>query len=239
MSIWSDIRHMGFVGWAAYALDRALQRTTGGSIRFNVIHFYFQPSDSADLPAAKPSDSMRVGPIAPCQADPGAFERRPEVIAERFRSGSTCIAALKGEELLGFMWLQFGSMYAPDLRLKLDIGNRADLAWDYDMFIQPKYRLGKVFGRLWAGANEELRKRGCIGTLSGVLIENGGSARAHVRLGARRIGWLAMICIGRTRINISSLRPWISLSRPDRQPTLRFGAALQRLESEAGSPGRR
>lgn len=235
VSIGADIRQMGLAGWAAYAVDNVLQRITAGTVRFKILHFYFQPSDSTGLPA-RSDDSMHVGPIAPCQADPDAFERRPEVIAERFRNGSTCIAAIKGKELLGFMWLQFGSMYAPDLRMRLDIGNRSDLAWDYDMFIRPKYRLGKVFGRLWAGANEELRRRGCIGTLSGVLIENRASARAHVRLGARKIGWVAMICIGRTRINISSLRPWVSLSGRDRQPTLRFTDVLQKLDGQDRRP---
>lgn len=223
---------MGLAGWAAYAADNALRLTTDGRVRFNVLHFYFQPGDSTGLPRAKPDDAMHVGPIALSQADPKAFGRRPDVIAERFRNGSICIAATKGGELLGFMWLQFGSMYAPDLQMRLDLGNRSDLAWDYDIFIRPKYRLGKVFGRLWAEANEELRRRGCIGTLSSVLIENGGSVRAHVRLGAKKIGWVVMIRIGRARINISSLRPWVSLSGRNRQPTLIFTKALQKLDMQ-------
>ena len=222
---------MGLLGWSAYAIDRVMDRITGGRVRFKVVCFYFQPINPKEILAHTPSDTIRVGPITRDQASTEAFERRSEVLDERFGNGSVCIAALKGEELLGFMWLQFGPLHATELRLILDVAGRKDLAWDYDLFIRPKYRLGRAFLRLWAATNEELRKRGSAGTLSGILLENGASVRAHSRLGAKRIGWAALLSVCSAQLNISSLRPWISVSRRVRPATLKFGTALRRSKN--------
>jgi len=220
VSIRADIRQMSLPGWMIYAIDRTFDAISGGRLRLTVADFYLQPLGPIARVPSVTDESIRVGPISREEADPAQMARRAEVLDDRFGSGSTCIAAMRGEEIQGFMWLHFSPLHDKDLRLVLAAADDTGLAWDYDMFIQPKYRLGRTFSRLWEAAQLELIRKGRRGTLSWIRIENGASRRAHIRLGATRVGRAVMLAVSQWQITISSMRPWISVSRPGRPGSL-------------------
>ncbi len=220
MNIRADIRQMGFPGWLSYSAGRLLQRISGGRLKFAVVDFYLQPMGESFRKLPAPTSSIRVEPIGREQMDPEQFERRADVLDTRVAEESVCIAAMRNDELMGFMWLHFGVFHDRDLELLLKAGARQDLAWDFDMFIKPKYRLGPTFARLWSEAQTQLLHRGCTGTLSWVRLENGASRRAHARLGATLMGRAALLSLGRYQLTVSTIRPWLAVSTPDRPATL-------------------
>ncbi len=210
----SDIRNMGFGGWLVYATDRTLGKLLRGKGGFHVLKFYLQPVPAARLVPERPNDPVVVAEIDRTAVAEAAFDRPVGAIPQRFDDGSVCIAALKQGELLGFMWLQHGVLRERIVRCRMHAVPASRVEWDYDFFIEPRYRLGRLFARLWDAAAEHLRDRNVEATLSWVHLANRASAKAHARLGARPIGWAAFLSVLGHQFMISSMRPRIAWSRP-------------------------
>ncbi|TXL65962.1 GNAT family N-acetyltransferase [Zeimonas arvi] len=236
MTLRSDIRQMGLPGWLAYISDRALSRLSRGRVRFVVIRLYLQPLPEEHLVPTKEGNNMRVGPISEDAFDASAFGRPPDAIRDRFRDGSLCIAATKNDELLGFMWLQRGTLRERIVRCEMRAEPESRVAWDYDFFIQPRYRLGRLFGRLWDAGSCTLREMNIEATVSWIRLDNRASEQAHARLGAKRIGWAAFLTVFGHQLMLSSFRPRASYAAPNRRATLIVDVE-DLLSSRSNRPG--
>lgn len=203
----SDIRQMGLAGWLFYAADRALNRISSGRVGILALRFYLQPLPNERLIAVRENDPVRVEPISPGSLDLAAFGRPTDAIQERIDAGSTCIAALRDGELLGFMWLQQGTLKERLVRCHMHVEPCSRVVWDYDFFIQPRYRLGRLFGRLWDAASASLRGQGVEATVSWIRLGNRASEQAHARLGAKKIGWAIFLNVFGRQVMITSFRP--------------------------------
>lgn len=219
-SLRDDIRRMGGAGWLVYAIDRALGRLTGGRAGLCLLRFYLQPVPASSLLPPRPGDPVSVGPIAADRVPEAAFDRPEGAVAQRFADGSTCIAALKGDELLGFMWLQPACLRERIVRCSMHVSPADRVVWDYDFYIAPRYRLGRLFARLWDAAGAHLREGGIEATVSWVHLGNRASAQAHARLGARSIGAAMFVRLFGRQLMLTSLRPWFAWSAPGRTPNL-------------------
>lgn len=216
----SDIRQMGLAGWLFYALDRALNRVSNGRIGILALRFYLQPLPNERLVAVRENDPVRVGPITPASLDLTAFGRPIDAIHERFEAGSMCIAALREDELLGFMWLQQGTLKERLVRCDMRVEPSSQVVWDYDFFIQPRYRLGRLFGRLWDAAATALHAQDIQATVSWIRLENRASEQAHRRLGARRIGWAIFLSTFGRETMIASFAPYLGFAGVNRATAL-------------------
>lgn len=209
-----DLRRMGAGGWAVYALSTALERLSRRRIHLLALRFYLQPVARERLvPRRNVPDPITIGPIPEGAFDAEAFDRPEQAIADRYRDGSTCIGAVRDGELIGFMWLQPGMLRERLVRCQMHAAPADRVVWDYDFEIHPRYRLGRLFGRLWDCAFETLRERGVEATVSWVRLENRASEQAHARLGARRIGWAFFVTAFGRQLMFSSLRPKIAFAR--------------------------
>lgn len=206
------LKRFGWLGSGFYLADRALGRVSGGRAGLFGCWFYAQPVAERARVAVATSDAWSVGPIAADRVPEGAFERPPGAVPKRFEDGSVCIAALKGDELGGFMWLHFGPLRERLVRCVFEPVPSDQACWDYDFHIAPKYRMGRLFARLWDAADEVIRAHGRRTTVSWVTFSNLASARAHERLGARRVGWAAFLSVGGVQATVSSARPFVHLS---------------------------
>ena len=91
----------------------------------------------------------------------------------------------------------------------------ASAAWDFDVYVAPAYRLSRAFGRLWDAANEELRSEGVRWCHSRISAFNLSSIAVHEKLGARQVGWAGFLCLGGFQLMVSSLKPWVHVSRSE------------------------
>lgn len=215
---------MGIGGWLVHTLSTILERSSSGRVRILALRFYVQPVASERLLAQNAHGPIRVASIEARAFTPEHFQRPPEAIRDRFADGSACIAAVKNDELVGFMWLQPGMLRERLVRCRMHALPENRTAWDYDFHIEPKYRLGRLFARLWDCAFESLRERGVEATLSWIRLENRSSENAHRRLGARRIGWTVFLTAFEHQFMIGSLQPKCAWSRPGRCVDLRVDA---------------
>jgi len=213
----ADVRAMGLTGWGVYAVSTVLERLSKRRIRLLALRFYVQPVASERLVSPRPAnDPIRVAPLPEGAFDARAFERPRQAIEDRYRDGSNCIGAVREGELVGFMWLQHGILRERLVRCRMHAMPADRVAWDYDFEIHPRYRLGRLFGRLWDCAFEILREQEVRATVSWVRLGNRASEQAHARLGARRIGWAFFVTVFGWQLMLSSLRPKIAFTAPGR-----------------------
>lgn len=207
-----DIRNIGFAGWFAYVIDRSLSLISRGAIRFTALWFYAQPVEQISTIKRRDEDRIRTELAGPGQVPDASFGRPLGAIPERFEQGSTCIAAFNGDQLAGFMWLQFESLRERLVRCDFVPLPQGRASWDFDVFVAPPFRMGRTFGRLWSHAKSYLQERGIETTLSWVAFDNMASRRAHERMGARRVGWALILTVGKAQLLLASTSPYIHFS---------------------------
>ena len=153
------------------------------------------------------------------------LEVTPEVQAYRFARGAECLAATKGGEPIGCVWLAFNGYREDVFRCRFTPQPRGAAAWDFGLYIVPDQRLGLAFVRLWEALEERLRARGIRWTMSRIDAANPVSLAAHARLGAVRLGSLLVVAVGGVELLVATLPPFLRASRRGgTPPELRLAA---------------
>jgi GNAT superfamily N-acetyltransferase len=203
---------------ACYALARLLDIATRGRLRVISYRFVAQP-----VPRDGGSAPTRTGAIELRHLhadDPlvAQLPRPPSVIARRFRDGAHCLAAIRGGRLVGFLWFKEREYFEDEVRCIYRF-DAETAVWDFDVYIDPEFRLGRLFARLWDFANRELQARGYRWTLSRISAFNPASLAAHARLGARRLGSALFFVAGPVQVSFASCAPYVHIGwRDDMRP---------------------
>ena len=134
-------------------------------------------------------------------------------IERRFSGETKCFLALRGERVVGHLWVTHSGYRDPVFRCEYRIESPETVAWDFDLWIEPKERMGWAFCRLWDACNEYLAGRKIAWTLSRISAFNAGSLRAHQRIGIHRLRSLTYVCIGRLEWLLLFPSPSIRISR--------------------------
>ncbi len=208
-------RTLGTANALLYLTSRLLETVSRGQLRLIRYLIVAQPVAPGPLPGCRPSADARVEHVLPGSPLCAAFPRPPEVIARRFANGDTCLAATVKGRFAGFLWYARGHYEEDEVRCNYRLADPAAAVWDYDVYVEPEFRLGRTLGRLWSAAHERLRADGIRWSFSRISAFNPDSLNAHLRLGARRIGALSFLCIGRMQI---------ALGLPGRRVHLSFAA---------------
>jgi len=156
----SLIRELGFANALLYVAARLLERVSGGRVRLVVYALMAQPIGSPLLRDVSEAASTEVVAIAPDHPQVGAFPRPEQVIAERFANGATCHLALVKGDFAGFIWLQRDAYMEDEVRCRYVLDEPARGVWDFDVYVVPKYRLGRTLARLWRAVDVELERAG-------------------------------------------------------------------------------
>lgn len=207
------IRTFGWADTAWLGVRALLRRVSRGSVRLSKYYFVAQPvAREAALPAHRSGVHLYVADTLDdvvAQAPLGEAALR-----ERFARGSRCIVAARGGTLAGFIWLAPTPYHEEAVRCRYRWSPAAAAAWDYDVYIAPHERMGRLFGRLWARAHVLLAAQGVRWTLSYIDAFNPGSLAAHRRLGARVVarGWF--LVAGGWQLSVATVAPYVHLSRP-------------------------
>lgn len=203
-----------------YAVARLLEIATRGKWRLIGYRFVAQPVP--DVVGAAPARTGAIQLRYLHADDPlvAQFPRPADVIARRFRDGAHCLAAIKGDRLVGFLWFKEREYLEDEVRSRYRF-DPTTAVWDFDVYIDPDFRLGRLFARLWEFAHRELRARGYRWTLSRISAFNAASLAAHARLGARRIGSALFFVAGRVQVSFVTRSPYLHIGwRDDMRPAL-------------------
>jgi len=199
-----------------FACARMLAAISGGRVRLRKYYIMAQPVHDRPLLPPRRGASLSVACID--EGDPLAaqFPRPAHVLDFRRRQRAQCIVARDGERFVGFLWHVRDRYEEDEVRAVFALHPAGSAAWDFDLHVEARDRMGPAFLKLWDAANARLREDGVRWSCSRVSAWNPDSLSSHARLGARRIGAALFLNAGRMQCMLSTLAPCLHLS---------FGAA--------------
>ena len=138
---------------------------------------------------------------------------RPEhIIKGRFEQETTCVFAIQEQQALACAWFTEKQYREDEVRCLFNFSHLTTHVWDYDVYVTPKYRVGRMFMRLWQQAEQYWQAQGFIASLSRINAFNSNSVTSHQKLGAKRIGSVCFLSLGGTQFMVSTLAPYVHLS---------------------------
>jgi hypothetical protein len=220
IGISQTIRQLGWLNSCLYALARLFAVVFGNRVGIHKYYFVAQPvAERRWLPPHR-GQSFEIRQVAEFDDVVGQFPRPEWVAPYRFDQGAVCLAAMKSGTLVGFLWLTLGPYREDEVRCRYVPMPLGKSAWDFDVHVDPEYRNGIVFLKLWDEANRFLTAHRIQWSLSRISAFNSGSILSHARMAAQRIGAATFLSIGSWQIAASTVHPYLHLStHPGSLPT--------------------
>lgn len=205
------VREMGAGAVALYVVHKGLQALSGGRARLVPYAFYAQPLGRASGPALRPDPYTVLFELPPGDSRTADLPRPPDVLAARYAAGGRCHAAWVKGRFAGTIWLARGHYDEDEVRCRYVLADPATGVWDYDVYVDPQFRLGRTMARLWAHVTGELSAQGVRWSFSRISMFNPASIQSHARLGARRVGWAVFVAAGQWQCMLQPQRPWLAM----------------------------
>jgi hypothetical protein len=224
-SVFGTIRRLGVVDGSLWLTRRLASVATFNRCRIDRYYFVAQPVPSEDERRIQQSANVTLRQVG--HGDPliEQFPRPASIIAYRYAMGAVCFAAERDGRFMGYLWLKEARYPEDEVRCNYLLEPAGVATWDFDLHIEPAFRYGRTFARLWDCAYAWMRERGYRWTLSRISAFNFESIAAHRRLGARRIGSAIFVSLGSAQLSFLDLAPFVHASFGDDQgPTLRLHA---------------
>jgi hypothetical protein len=221
------VRQLGWLNGILFLTSRVLEKLSGGSCKIVKYWVVAQPvALSPDRRQDRPVVArLRVELSSPSHPLVHHSPRPMEVIGRRFRDGAVCFVATFEGSFAGFLWIQQGPYEEDEVRCLFAPEPAQRVAWDFDVYVEPRFRLGRAFSELWSAAQRYLAERGYTWTMSRISAFNPQSLRVHERLGARKVASALFLLAGRLQISMLTKRPFVHVSmRARSRPTLRVAA---------------
>lgn len=201
-AIKSTFRELGWLDAVLYYLSEIMLRATGRRARIVRYCLVAQPIPVGPL-VSRPDSNTEIRIVRPGDPLSLDFPRAAEIITMRFARGDICLAATVKGQFAGFLWLAFGSYDEDEVRCRYELSDR-HLSWDYDVHVEPEFRMGRTFLRLWDAANNVLRERGVRWSVSRISAFNVNSLKSHARLGTRNLGKASFLVLGQLQISFAA-----------------------------------
>ncbi|KKO46896.1 hypothetical protein WG68_02865 [Arsukibacterium ikkense] len=206
-------RELGMADTLLYMIDKALVKLTFKQV---VIHKYYitrQPVTTvASVPATKALD-IEIKQLTSDDPVLNTMDRPLITLQQRYLQGGYCMAAFKKGQFAGNLWLNFDQYQEDEVRCRYILQPAGHAAWDYDVFVMPKYRFSYVFAKLWDRANSVMAERGISYVYSRINYYNIASLQSHKRLGSKIFGTVYFVNIGSIQLMLSRhFRPFIKVS---------------------------
>lgn len=215
----TNLRTLGMRDTLYYLLTRLLSAITRGRARLVRYLIVAQPVSQAPLLPTHKGHKISVREIAPGDPMQAHFPVPAHVIEARWRQGARCLLATHDGKFVGYLWWVTGRYREDEIRLTFELPQHG-AAWDFDVYVEPAYRLGYAFMRLWDEAYARLRTQGVKTSFSRISAFNVASRAAHQRLQARPRCTLTCLQLGSLELSFCSQTPYVLLSWGQRAPVL-------------------
>ncbi len=215
MAIKTVFKEMGLRDGAWYGCTRVLEALSGGRVRLVKYYLVAQPIGQPGSKPMRPDAATTLRSVPAGDALEAAFPRPPAVLAMRRAAGAACTAALVRGEFAGFIWIQRGRYEEDELRCTYVLDDPVRSVWDYDVYVEPKYRVGRTMARLWSHVDAELAATGVRWSFSRISAFNPASLASHARLGIVRCGSALFLRVGPAQLSWVPQFPFLHLSFSD------------------------
>jgi hypothetical protein len=211
VKLMSPFKEFGCFAGLLYAIDRVFQRLSP-NLRLYFYELLVQPIPDEPLLPARLSRTLEMREIGPDAPEIARMPARPEIKESRFKQNAICLGAFRKSEFIGHIWFCFPVYEEDEVRCTyvLPEGNQA--VFDFDLYLFPEHRMGLGFVGIWNGANEFLRSRGVKFSFSRLTRFNLASRRAHMQLGAQRVGRVFVLQTWRVEFMVATVAPYVHLS---------------------------
>ena len=217
------IRELGLAGAVVLLVDRLLRALSRGHARFVVYALTAQPIGHLGRTGLASTGITSVREVRSGDAVLEDFPTPAAVIQQRFDAGAVCLVATVKGEFAGTLWIAHGQYNEDEVRCLYRLETPARCVWDFDMYVSPRFRGGRILARLWQAADERLAAAGVGWSFSRISLLNAASLAAHRRMGAKRAGTAAFLVLGPVQIAFFSQAPLLHISlTPAQRPTLRL-----------------
>ncbi len=222
-SITNNVEQLGFGNAILYLTGRLLESVSGSRIKIIRYAIAAQPVRAPEAKSMRPVAGVSIRLTDTSDPIVEQFPREQNVIEERFRAGAKCYVCETKGTFAGYIWLAYEAYEEDEVRCRYELKSPETCVWDFDVYVAPKYRMGRTFARLWNTANQHLSDEGIRWSFSRISTFNPHSIAAHKRLGMRKIHSVTFLCIGKWQITVMGMRPFVhfSASIPSR-PRLRL-----------------
>ena len=230
-------RELGTADTLLYMLDKALVKLTFNSLLIHKYYITRQPvTSSLSVPATKALD-IEIKQLASDDPVLKEMDRPSTTLQQRYALGGQCFAAFKKDQFAGNLWLNFDQYQEDEVRCRYILQPTGHAAWDYDVFVMPKYRFSYVFAKLWDHANQVMHSRGIRYVYSRINYYNISSLQSHKRLGSLVYGTVYFINIGSMQLMFSRhFRPFLQLTtRRAEFPALYISEYTKRISEDPKS----
>jgi acetyltransferase (GNAT) family protein len=224
-SIPDTLRRLGIANGTLWAAARALAVVSKGRWRVHRYYFVAQPVPDAPQIAPGRAAAIAIRLVGPDDPLVEQFPRPRQVIAGRFRMQAHCLAAEKDGRFVGFIWIKETQYPEDEVRCLYQLDPAGRPVWDFDVHVEPAFRHGRTFIRLWDAANAWMREHGYRWTISRISAFNPESLAAHRRLGTVRVGSAIFLRSGAMQLALLDRPPFVHLGwRENQTPRLHLRA---------------
>ncbi len=231
-AIRANVATLGWSNGLLYTLDRALSTLSGGRCRVFKYYLVVQPVPAHPLAALPKSSRARIYQALPTDDIIQKLPRPADVIARRFRDGAVCFVAETAGSLVGFIWIRLDRYDEDEVRCNYVLHPIGEVAWDFDAYVAPEFRMTRAFVQLWEAANEYLRRHGYLWTASRISAFNPTSLASHARFGAVHRHTALFLVVGPFQLTLLSLPPYVHMgARQASRPPLVLHAAPKNAKS--------
>jgi hypothetical protein len=214
------VRELGPGNAVLYAIDRLMRAVSGGRARVHRYRLVAQPIDAAVAPL-RPDTKTCIELAGPDHALRAAFPRPAGIIEQRYADGAQCLVASSGDRFAGYLWWRREHYDEDEVRCRFVLADPASSVWDFDVYVEPRYRLGRTMARLWDAAARRWHADGVRWSFSRISAFNPASLASHARLGLRPVGSAVFVVIGPCQLSLFSAPPSVHVGLgPRARPTL-------------------
>lgn len=202
-------------GWAVtllFVLHRLLNSVSGGRAGIVPYVLVAQPIGIGAYVAVRDDPSTVVYPADSQDPLASALPRPPAVNQQRWAQGAVChLAAVKGA-FAGTIWIQRGAYDEDEVRCRFVMSNPGTCVWDFDVYVEPRFRLGRTMGRLWKAVDQDLSQQGVRWSFSRISLFNAESLHSHARLGAVKTSYAIFLVLGSLQLAWMSRKAGLTAS---------------------------
>lgn len=225
------LRTLGFVNGLLYLLDQSFRRASRGAIRLLKYRLVAQPIGASVVTPVRAGRETFVEMAGPNHMLASEFPRPAQIIATRFEAGAVCLLARVKGQFAGYLWWQRERYDEDEVRCRFVLVNPQESAWDFDVYVAPRYRLGRAMALLWQAAEQQLAADGVRWSFSRISAFNAESMASHARLGAVSCAQAMFVVVGPMQLSLFTCAPFVHLS------TGSSSAPVIRLRPPTASPG--
>lgn len=185
-------------GWGVallYAAHRVWGLVTRGHGRIVSYELVAQPIGVGQLSSVRDDPNTQVQLAGAGDEVARKFPRPAKINQWRWAQSALCYAAVVKGEFAGTIWIQSTCYREDEVRCDF-LMNDPHTVWDFDVYVEPRYRLGRTLGRLWKTVDAQLSAQGVRWTFSRISSFNFESLSAHARLGAVSVGQATFVTLG-------------------------------------------